>query len=150
MSDQVNPWRDPLEVRDLRRHDDARGGLFEILRFADGAVPGGGQLYTFTINPGHRRGDHYHTRKREWFTCALGRAVVLLTDTRSGREQVVELDAARPAIVYAGPYTAHALLNRADSVAVIISYGSEQHLPEDPDTEMYRACTGFNPQDPHV
>ena len=143
-------WNEPFDILQLTAHTDPRGGLFEILRFADQEVPGGGQLYTFTINPGMRRGDHFHTRKREWFTCALGRAVVLLTDTRSGREQVVELDAARPAIVYAGPYTAHALLNRGESVAVIVSYGSEQHHPEDPDTQMFRACPGFNPHHPHV
>jgi dTDP-4-dehydrorhamnose 3,5-epimerase len=138
----AGPWREPLEVRGLLRHDDARGGLFEVLRFADEEVPGGGQLYTFTINPGQRRGDHYHTRKREWFTCAHGSALVLLTDTRTGRDEVVELDATRPRVVYAGPGTAHALLNRGDEVAVIISYGSEQHHPEDPDTLPFRVCPG--------
>ena len=116
-----------------------------MLRFTEQGVPGGGQLYTFTINTGHRRGDHFHTRKREWFTCAHGKAVVLLTDTVSGREEVVELDAAAPKIVYAGPRTAHALLNREADTAVIISYGSEEHHPGDPDTFMHRACASYIP-----
>jgi dTDP-4-dehydrorhamnose 3,5-epimerase-like enzyme len=137
-------WAEPFDIRDLRRHDDPRGGLFEILRFTEQCVPGGGQLYTFTINPGQRRGDHYHTRKREWFTCAHGKAVVLLTDTKTGREESVELDAAKPKIVYAGPHTAHALLNREPETAVIISYGSEEHHPEDPDTILHR-CAEWPP-----
>jgi dTDP-4-dehydrorhamnose 3,5-epimerase-like enzyme len=141
----MNPWTEPFALLDLVRHDDARGGLFEILRFTEQEVPAGGQLYTFTIQPGMRRGDHYHTRKREWFTCAHGRAVVLLTDTRGGGQHRVELDAARPRIVYAGPYTAHALENPDPGVAVIVSYGSAEHHPEDPDTVPFRAGANFAP-----
>ena len=143
MNPSPHNWSEPFDIHDLTAHVDPRGGLFEILRFADQQVPGQGQLYTFTINPGMRRGDHYHTRKREWFTCAHGKAVVMLTDTRTGREQLVELDATQPKIVYAGPHAAHALLNRTDQVAVIVSYGSEQHHPEDPDTYPFKAGAGL-------
>ena len=146
----MSPWQEPYEVRPLQRHDDARGGLFEVLRVTEQDVPGGGQLYTFTIQPGQRRGDHYHTRKREWFTCAHGRAIVLLTDTATGQEEVVALDAAQPRVIYAGPRTAHALLNREADLAVIISYGSEEHHPEDPDTHAFRACPTFSPGGHHV
>ncbi|MBM4443329.1 MAG: WxcM-like domain-containing protein [Candidatus Rokubacteria bacterium] len=137
-------WREPFDVHDLTIHVDQRGMLFEILRFTDDAVPPRGQVYTFSVNPGARRGDHYHLAKREWFTCVHGRVTVLLDD-RHGRTQVVALDAARPTIVYAGPGTTHALVNQGDEVSVIVSYGSEQHHPDAPDTYRAVAVTAFTP-----
>lgn len=129
-------WREPFDVRELTIRVDPRGSLFEILRFVDDDVPPKGQLYTFSVNPGARRGDHYHLTKREWFTCVYGRVTVLL-DNLHGQTQVVDMDADRPAIVYAGPGTTHALVNQGTEVSVVVSYGSEQHHPDDPDT--YRA-----------
>ena len=129
-------WQAPFEVRDLTIYVDPRGRLFEILRFVDDEIPAEGQIYTFSLNPGVRRGDHYHLTKREWFTCVHGRVTVLLDDLR-GQTKVVELDADRPAIVYAAPGTTHALVNQTSEVSVVVSYGSRQHRDDDPDT--YRA-----------
>lgn len=126
-------WQAPFEVRALKAHIDPRGRLFEILRFVDDGIEGKGQVYTFSLNPGIRRGDHYHHVKREWFTCVHGRVTVLLDD-RHGRTQAVVLDADRPAIVYAAPGTTHALVNEGSDVAVVVSYGSIQHRDDDPDT----------------
>jgi UDP-2-acetamido-2,6-beta-L-arabino-hexul-4-ose reductase len=135
-------WREPFDVLTLRAHKDPRGMLFEILRFEDHDVPAGGQLYTFSIEPGARRGDHYHERKREWFTCVHGEAEVLLTAS-DGREGAFLLRSDEPSVVYAGPGTSHALINRGEALAVIVSYGSTQHDPEDPDTIRKRAYPGY-------
>lgn len=135
-------WKEPGDVRALTAHTDPRGFLFEVLRFESQGVPGTGQLYAFSIEPGQRRGDHYHTRKREWFTCVHGEARVLLTDTATGEDRVVLLSAREPSIVYCGPGLAHALVNETDSTSVIVSYGSEEFHPEDPDTFPFRACPG--------
>jgi dTDP-4-dehydrorhamnose 3,5-epimerase-like enzyme len=137
----VRIWQEPFDVRDLTIYRDPRGRLFEILRFVDDGIPAEGQVYTFSVNPGKRRGDHYHLTKREWFTCVHGRVKVLLDDRR-GRTAVVELDADRPAIVYAGPGTTHALLNETAEPAVIVSYGSAQHEHDAPDTFPALAISG--------
>ena len=135
-------WVEPFETRDLTIYVDGRGRLFEILRFLDDDVPGQGYIYTFSVNPGVRRGDHYHHIKREWFTCVHGQVTVLLDDLH-GRTGIVELDADKPAIVYAGPGTAHALVNQQSDVAVVLSYGSRQHQHGDPDTYPAVAVKGF-------
>lgn len=135
-------WKDPFEIRELTLRADARGRLFEILRFVDDGVPPRGQIYTFSVNPGVRRGDHYHLTKREWFTCVHGRVTVLLDDLH-GHTEVVELDADRPAIVYAGPGTTHALVNQGTEVSVVVSYGSEQHQHDAPDTYPAVAVKDF-------
>ena len=126
-------WKKPYDMHKLVSHVDPRGFLIELLRFHDDGIPGKGQLYTFSIEPGMRRGDHYHLRKREWFTCVFGKATVLLS-ADTGKEFACELSPEEPKVVYAGPGTAHALLNNKDQTAVIVSYGSEQHAPDDEDT----------------
>ncbi len=126
-------WKEPFDVLDLTPHVDVRGFLIELLRFQDLSIPPGGQLYTFSINPGKRRGDHFHEHKREWFTCVQGEALVLLS-SKDGVGHTVVLSPRSPKMVYASPGTAHALMNQGEETAVIVSYGSEQHDPADPDT----------------
>ena len=140
---QGRNWEEPFDVHDLITHVDPRGFLIELLRFADDCIPGKGQLYTFSIEPGKRRGDHYHLRKKEWFTCVQGQAIVLLS-TENGDTHAIDLSPKEPRIVYAGPGTAHALINKKDHVAVIVSYGSEQHDPQDADTYHQTAFKSFN------
>jgi dTDP-4-dehydrorhamnose 3,5-epimerase-like enzyme len=146
MSTDKRTWVEPFEIRDLTIHVDDRGRLFEILRFLDDDVPGQGYIYTFSVNPGVRRGDHYHHIKREWFTCVHGSVTVLLDDLK-GRTAVVELIADKPAIVYAGPGTTHALLNQTSEAAVVLSYGSRQHEHGDPDTYRAVAVKSFSPDE---
>lgn len=136
-------WREPFDCHELNRHVDPRGFLFEILRFKDDSIPGDGQLYVFSIEPNKRRGDHYHLRKREWFTCVYGEAIVLLS-TRDGETLAEEISAENPKIVYAGPGASHALINKRDKLAVIVSYGSKQHDPDDEDTFHQVAFEKYN------
>lgn len=126
-------WKKPFDVYHLVSHEDQRGRLFEILRFEDQEIPGQGQLYTFSIEPRQRRGDHYHEEKSEWFTCVYGESVLLLS-AEQGPEAAIRLSAQDPKIVYAGPHVTHAVLNDTETVAVFVSYGSQQHDPDRPDT----------------
>jgi len=136
-------WAEPYDIHSLTSHVDPRGYLFEILRFKDEDVPGEGQLYTFSIQPGQRRGDHYHLKKREWFTCVFGEALILLTSA-DGQNQVARLSATEPKVVYAGVGTTHALINTQNMVAVIVSYGSKSHDPLDSDTYKKTAFTEYS------
>ena len=136
-------WKEPFDYMRLESFVDERGMLFEILRFKDHNVPGNGQLYTFSINPGQRRGDHCHLKKQEWFTCVHGEAIVLLSSS-DGINKAIEISASRPKIIYAGPGTSHALINKMKETAVILSYGSKQHDPEDKDTYQKVAYEGFS------
>ena len=142
---QNKKWQEPFDVYELTSHVDERGYLIELLRFLDFDIPGQGQLYTFSVNPGKRRGDHYHKRKREWFTCVSGEAIVLLS-TADGQKKAVKLNADQPKLVYAGPGASHAVINNTEQTAIMVSYGSEQHNPEDEDTYRQIAYQDFNEQ----
>jgi dTDP-4-dehydrorhamnose 3,5-epimerase-like enzyme len=126
-------FKEPYDCIDLEIHTDKRGVLFEIMRFKDQNIPGKGYFYTFSVNPGARRGDHYHKRKKEWFACIYGEAVVLIEDKKGNKEKI-KLTSSKPKLLYFGPYTAHTVLNESDGVAVLVSYGSKQHNPKDEDT----------------
>ena len=126
-------FREPYDVMDLKTRVDSRGTLFEIMRFKDQNIPGKGYIYAFSVNPGTRRGDHYHTKKREWFTCVYGEAVVLVEDKNGNKKKMI-LNASKPKLLYLGPHTSHAILNESKEIAVLVSYGSKQHNPKDPDT----------------
>jgi len=126
-------FKEPYDIVDLESHTDLRGSLFEIMRFKDQNFPGEGYIYTFSVNPGARRGDHYHTRKLEWFTCVYGEAVILV-ETKDGKKEKIILNTKKPKLIYFGPYTSHAVINESKDIAVIVSYGSKQHDPKDEDT----------------
>jgi dTDP-4-dehydrorhamnose 3,5-epimerase-like enzyme len=135
-------WNEPFDVHDLIAHKDDRGFLFEVLRFKDDDIPGNGQLYTFSIEPGKRRGDHYHKKKLEWFTCVHGEVIVLLSHD-SGKSEAVILNAVNPRVVFAGPRSSHALINRNEHPAIILSYSSKQHDPDDHDTFTQKAYAQY-------
>ena len=114
-------------------HADERGMLFELLRFKDEQVPAEGYIYTFSIAPGKRRGDHYHERKHEWFACVAGEVTVLVEE-KDGTKHRFTLRGDAPAILYNAPHTAHTLLNETDAPAQVVCYGSKPFDPADPDT----------------
>jgi len=130
--------KEPSEIN-LNLKEDSRGTLNEILRFRDFCVPGNGQIYTFSINPLKRRGDHYHTKKDEWFTCVLGSVKVLCTNVDE-KDFVYEISEKDPKTIYVPKLITHALVNTCNTRAIIVSYGSEQHNHNDNDTFYKKAC----------
>ena len=62
-----------IEIQDLDKKSDERGWLIEVL---GGTLPEGceefGQLHVSVAYPGKVRGNHYHTRKVEWFCVPTG------------------------------------------------------------------------------
>ena len=136
-------WAEPFDFKFLTKHTDDRGSLFEILRFKEQQIPEGGQIYTFSINPNKRRGDHYHLYKQEWFICVQGSAIVLLSSS-DNKHLAITISEKMPTIVYVGVGTSHALINKNDTPAIIVSYGSAQHNPKDEDTYRKIAYERYN------
>jgi dTDP-4-dehydrorhamnose 3,5-epimerase-like enzyme len=126
-------WNEPYLIEALTVHRDARGALYEALRFTSQGIPQGGQIYVYTVAPGERRGDHFHGHKSEWFTCVAGR-VRLLMKTQQGDRLDQALDANAPKMVFAGPGTSHAVVNETTEIAVMMAYASKEFDPADPDT----------------
>ena len=131
--EQLDRWRSPFEYRVLYGHSDTRGILTELIRFEDWGVPPGGQLYSFTINPGETRGNHYHLKKHEWFICINGTATITFKTT-AGTIENLELEGDSLGLMYIAPGNPHALTNNTNEIITCLSYASTAHDPENTDT----------------
>jgi dTDP-4-dehydrorhamnose 3,5-epimerase len=71
-----------VKVKNLKKIDDDRGWLMEMLRKDDPDFLGFGQVYITTALPGVVKGWHYHTLQTDNFVCVNGTALVALYDAR--------------------------------------------------------------------
>jgi UDP-2-acetamido-2,6-beta-L-arabino-hexul-4-ose reductase len=110
-------------------HQDDRGQLFEILRLA-----GGGQVFFSTTRPGVIRGNHFHTRKVEWFCVLRGEAVIRLR--RVGHDQVREFRVSgdSPEFISIPAIHTHQIENIGDDDLLTMFWCNEIFQPADPDT----------------
>lgn len=117
------------EVLRRERREDERGALVELVR----DVPGGAQVYCFTIRPGQSRGGHWHERKVEWFACLDGATTLLLEPDRgAGKRVELNLNAETPEVVRVDPGVRHTFTSAGG--ATIVACISESFDPADPDT----------------
>ncbi|CAM8410812.1 RfbC dTDP-4-dehydrorhamnose 3,5-epimerase and related enzymes [Candidatus Methylopumilus universalis] len=128
----------PYEITELTLHSDVRGFLYEAFRFTSQSIPKGGQVYIYSMEPGARRGDHFHIEKSEWVICVSGR-VRLLLKTEQDEKVSKELDGRKPELIFLAPRTSHALMNESKDIAIIIAYSSEEFHPDHPDTYFAKA-----------
>ena len=117
-------------------HIDSRGSLHECMNiggeFSD--VPSGGHLYAFTILPKKSRGNHFHTKKEEWFMCLHGEVEIVLINEKTQIKQLNRMQGMDGKLYYIPALTRHTFINNSDQIAVIVSYGSEIFNPSNPDT----------------
>ena len=124
-----------IEIHDLEKKADERGWLIEVL---GGDLPEKckdfGQLHVSVAYPGKVRGNHYHTRKVEWFCVPAGKGLLLLKDLETGETSEVMMGANNLKTIKIEPGAIHAIKNIGEEDMVLIVYSSEQFDPEDPDT----------------
>lgn len=125
---------DLVEVRPLRRLEDARGWFVKILmqRHLEGRPFG--EVYLSVGGPGATRANHYHRRTTEWFCPVSGRGTLYLAAVDDGRRQSVRFDVATPVSVRVPPGVAHALVADADSDLAVLAVADVEFDPEDDDT----------------
>lgn len=113
----------------LRRAGDARGQVFEPLDAA--GLAGQRNMHVVTTQPGHIRGNHFHTRGTE-VTAVIGPARVRY---REGAEIVtVDIPADEAWRFVFPPGVTHAFQNIGEATLLIVSFNSLPHDPQHPDT----------------
>ena len=124
-----------IEILDLDKKSDERGWLIEVL---GGELPDGckkfGQIHVSVAYPGKVRGNHYHTRKVEWFCVPTGKGLLILEDRETGETQEVMMGINNLKTIKIEPGTIHAIKNIGEDDMVLIVYSNESFDPEDPDT----------------
>ncbi|MFH1597621.1 MAG: dTDP-4-dehydrorhamnose 3,5-epimerase family protein [Patescibacteria group bacterium] len=71
-----------VKVKKLKKIEDERGFLMEMMRADDPFFKKFGQVYMSACNPGYAKGWHYHKIQTDNFTVAKGKARIVLYDGR--------------------------------------------------------------------
>lgn len=93
-----------------------------------------GQLSLLTIEPGHERGNHWHARKREWFSCISGEVDLELDSFETAERRTIRLTSTDIAFECVEPRVAHKVVNVGHDAAKVLVVISEPYDPRDPDT----------------
>jgi len=123
-----------VEVRPLRRLDDARGWFVKAIQKRHlGGAPFG-EAYLSVGAPGETRANHYHERTTEWFCPVAGRGTLYLAAIDGEARQAVRFDAAAPVSVRVPPRVAHSLVADPDSELSVLAVADVEYDPQDTDT----------------
>ena len=124
-----------VEVKQLEVKRDERGWLVEILRSEE--LRRGdrfGQFLITTAYPGYIKGNHYHTRKFEWYCVIGGKGRLILEDNATGEMEEIALSEEEPALVMISPGITHAIENTGKDILSVLIYIDETFNESDPDT----------------
>lgn len=127
-----------MPVRKIEKKADERGWLAEILRNDHLTNKRFGQIFITAAKPGKVKGNHYHTRKREFFCVIKGRGELTLQEIDKQHnilsEEKIILDSDDLKIVEIEPYHNHIIKNTGTKDMHLLVYIDEQFDPDDPDT----------------
>ena len=123
-----------VDIRKLVVHTDERGWLVEILRekHTDGKISG--QFYVTAAKPGISKGNHYHTRKTEWFCVISGKAKLVLKDLKTNKVDEIAMGDENMVVVKIPPNIAHSIKNIGKNDMMLLAFIDEEFDPDDPDT----------------
>lgn len=128
-----------LPASDLRHcpqlHTDNRGSLVEVIKLAQG-----GQVFFSTTKPGITRGNHYHTRKVEWFCVLKGNAVIRLRRLDSNDVQEFPVSGDRPEFISIPVMHTHHIENVGQTELLTMFWCNEIFDNRDADTFMAKVA----------
>ena len=110
-------------------HADDGGSLYEIIKLANG-----GQVFFSTTKPGVTRGDHYHTRKVEWFCVLKGEAVIRLRRVGQREMREFHVSGESPEFISIPVFHTHHIENIGDGELLTMFWCNEIFSADDPDT----------------
>jgi dTDP-4-dehydrorhamnose 3,5-epimerase-like enzyme len=123
-----------VEIRPLRRLDDARGWFLKAIQRRHLEGRPFGEAYLSVGAPGETRANHWHERTTEWFCPVAGRGTLYLAEVGGTQRERVRFDAASPVSVRVPPRVAHSLVADADSELAVLAVADVEYDPADTDT----------------
>jgi UDP-2-acetamido-2,6-beta-L-arabino-hexul-4-ose reductase len=112
-------------------HKNASGSFQELLHEAEVTF---GQLSICTIEVGHERGGHYHTRKEEWFCVVQGRMAIDFYTPHGEYLQTQLLTADSQRFVHIPAMYLHSVRNVGSDQVKFLIVCNEKFDPADADT----------------
>ena len=110
-------------------HENETGSFQELAHSNDVKF---GQLSILKINPGCTRGNHYHTRKEEWFCCIRGKCELHVNNINDGSFKVIIMDGKKREFVLVKPFENHIITNISNqNHCELLTIISEKYDPEE-------------------
>lgn len=132
--DLFNTFRSHLlpaqRVFQLKRHADARGSFFEVVRSQESA----GQTSFSTTVPNVTRGQHFHRRKVERFCVISGTGRISMRRLFSPDVLTFDVDGSNPVAIDMPTMWAHNVSNTGSAVLHTAFWTNDIFDPDDPDT----------------
>ena len=127
-----------VKVKDLKRIDDDRGWLMEMLRSDDPLFIRFGQVYITTAKAGQVKAWHYHKKQTDSFVCVKGVALVALYDSREnsstfGVVNYFELSVEKPKLIQIPNFVYHGYKAVGNEEASVINCPTELYNYKEPD-----------------
>ncbi len=124
---------------EVEKKTDERGWLAEILKANFLNSKEFGQFFITTAKPGISKGNHYHTRKHEYFCVIRGKAKLILQDIDHETKEIknheeMELNEKELKCIEILPWTNHIIKNTGTDDMWLLAYVDEQFNANDPDT----------------
>jgi UDP-2-acetamido-2,6-beta-L-arabino-hexul-4-ose reductase len=117
------------QSRRANLQNDARGQLFEVMRLA-----GGGQIFFATTKPGVIRGNHFHSRKVEWFCIVRGEAIIRIRLVGDEKVREFRVSGSSPEFISVPALCTHQIENVGEEDLLTMFWSNEIFRPGDTDT----------------
>ena len=95
------------------------------------------QIHITSINPGYIRGNHYHSKRMEWFFIVAGKAELSLQDIKTKAKTRLKIFSKKPRVITIFPKIAQAVKNIGKETVYLVSAQSDIYNPKNPDTFPY-------------
>ena len=125
------------KIKKLEVHSDKRGWLVELLKANELEKPVK-QIHIASIKPGCVRGNHYHSKRIEWFFIVAGKAKLSLQDIKTKEKICFKLSLKKPMVITIFPNISHAVKNIGKEVVYLVSAQSDIYNPKKPDAFPYK------------
>ena len=125
------------KIKKLEIHADKRGWLVNLFSANELEKPVK-QMHLASIKLGHIRGNHYHSKRMEWFFVIAGKAKFCLKDVKDKRKICFELSEKHPKVITIFPGVAHAVKNIGKETVYLASAQSDIYNPKSPDAYPYK------------
>lgn len=125
-----------IKATALKKKEDDRGILFqnENRDIRDKMK----HFFVSVSKPKAVRGQHYHTKKTEWFLVIKGKAKIYFEDLKTKEKDEVDVNADSPQIVEVPPMIAHAIKNIGKEKMMLLAIVNEPLDEDSPDTFSYK------------
>jgi len=135
----VNSMRKKIryKIKKLKIHKDNRGWLVELLKANELEKPVR-QLHIASVKPGKVRGNHYHSKRVEWFFVVAGKAKLVLLDIKTKEQIYFKLSSKEPKVITIFPKIAHTIKNVGKEMVYLVAAQSDIYNPKKTDSFLYK------------